>query len=246
MAGVADNLAAMLEDRYHRGNYQDVTDRADAPLEDAVALMVRERLTGDAPPASSRKIVELWRDWIEERAGERPRRGSTGAIEDQRRFAGAVRDLLASLDMADELGSEAATRRTRTRTTPASEDDAEGAADEAESADAASPDDVEASAEESEAGEGEATEADADETRRRRRHVRRARHRRGAPRRRALLQPAAGDRLHGLHHPLRRDGARPRISATSPSSTACAPISTSSSPICRAPSAASPTACSAA
>src|SRR6187397_74322 len=70
MGGMARNLAAMLEDRYHRGNYHEVTDRADAPLEDAVALMVRERLTGDAPPASSRKVVELWRDWIEERAGD--------------------------------------------------------------------------------------------------------------------------------------------------------------------------------
>ena len=28
MGGVARNLAAMLEDRYHRGNYQEVTDRA--------------------------------------------------------------------------------------------------------------------------------------------------------------------------------------------------------------------------
>src|SRR5216110_3781184 len=42
MSGVAKNLSAMLEDRYHRGNYQEVSDRADAPLEDAVALMVRE------------------------------------------------------------------------------------------------------------------------------------------------------------------------------------------------------------
>jgi hypothetical protein len=33
--------------RYHRGGkYEEITDRADAPLEDAVALMVRERLTG--------------------------------------------------------------------------------------------------------------------------------------------------------------------------------------------------------
>src|SRR3954462_4328063 len=46
MSGVAVNLSAMLEDRYHRGNYQEITDRADAPLEDAVALIVRERLTG--------------------------------------------------------------------------------------------------------------------------------------------------------------------------------------------------------
>ena len=52
MAGVASNISAMLEDRYHRGNYHEITDRADAPLEDAVAMMVRERLTGaSAPPA---------------------------------------------------------------------------------------------------------------------------------------------------------------------------------------------------
>src|SRR5690606_523122 len=105
MAGVAGNLAAMLEDRYHRGNYHEITDRADAPLEDAVALLVREKLTGSAPPASGRKVLELWRDWIEERAGS-----NLGQLEDivddQRRFAAAVRDLIASLDMADELGSE--------------------------------------------------------------------------------------------------------------------------------------------
>src|SRR6185369_10254661 len=89
MSGVARNLSAMLEDRYHRGNYQDVSDRADAPLEDAVALMVRERLTGDAPPASSRKVVDLWRDWIEERAGKDLSR-LTGDIENQGRFAGTV------------------------------------------------------------------------------------------------------------------------------------------------------------
>ena len=35
MAGVADNLAAMLEDRFHRGKFDEVADRADAPIEDA-------------------------------------------------------------------------------------------------------------------------------------------------------------------------------------------------------------------
>ena len=29
MTGVASNLGAMLEDRYHRGNYHEITDRAD-------------------------------------------------------------------------------------------------------------------------------------------------------------------------------------------------------------------------
>ena len=102
MAGVADNLSAMIEDRYHRGGkYEEITDRADAPLEDAVALMVRQRLTGRRPPAAAAKIVDLWRDFVEERAG-RDLDGLVSSVENQRAFARSVRDLLSSLDMADE------------------------------------------------------------------------------------------------------------------------------------------------
>src|SRR5207244_7323655 len=71
MSGVARNLSAMLDDRFHRGKFDQVTDRADAPIEEAVALMVRERLTGQAPPAAARKIVDLWRLLIEDRSEER-------------------------------------------------------------------------------------------------------------------------------------------------------------------------------
>ena len=102
MSGVADNLSAMIEDRYHRGGkYEDITDRADAPLEDAVALMVRQRLTGLAPPKAAAKIVDLWRDFVEERAG-RNLDGLLANIEDQRAFGRSVRDLLSSLDMSDD------------------------------------------------------------------------------------------------------------------------------------------------
>ena len=102
MAGVASNITAMLEDRYHRGGkYEEITDRADAPLEDAVALMVRERLTGAKPPAAAAKIVDLWRDFIEDRAGG-DLDGLLKNIENQRDFARGIRELLSSLDMADE------------------------------------------------------------------------------------------------------------------------------------------------
>jgi cobaltochelatase CobT len=101
MTGVASNLSAMLEDRYHRGTYADVSDRADAPLEDAVAMMVRERLTGLAPPKAAQRIVELWRPIIEDRAGEElDKLGDS--IEDQRAFGRAIHKLLQSLDMMDE------------------------------------------------------------------------------------------------------------------------------------------------
>jgi cobaltochelatase CobT len=102
MAGMAGNITAMLEDRYHRGGrYEEITDRADAPLEDALALMVRERLTGLKPPKAAEKLVDLWRDVIESKAGPDLDRLSK-AVEDQRAFARAVRDMLASLDMAEQ------------------------------------------------------------------------------------------------------------------------------------------------
>src|SRR6187399_2469689 len=71
MAGVAKNLTAMLDDHFHRGKFDEITDRADAPLADALAMLVRERLTGQAPPAAARKIVDLWRPVLEDKIGKR-------------------------------------------------------------------------------------------------------------------------------------------------------------------------------
>ena len=206
MTGVADNLAAMLEDRYHRGNYHEVSDRADAPLEDAVALVVRERLTGKAPPTSGRKVVELWRDWIEERAGDDLSRLAE-TIEDQRHFAGARPrpDRLARHGRRARRrrrrrrrGRERRGRRRRERRRVRLE----------RCRRRRNPEEVEAAADDTEAGEGESSDADADEMiddgeMSDARDTGEAR-RTPTP----LLQPAADDRLQGLHHPLRRDRAR--------------------------------------
>jgi cobaltochelatase CobT len=106
MAGVAKNLSAMLDDRFHRGKFDEVSDRADAPLEEAVALIVRERLTGQVAPPSARKIVELWRPLIEDRAGRDLDRLER-LIDNQSRFGDAIHDLLDALDMGDDRSSEA-------------------------------------------------------------------------------------------------------------------------------------------
>jgi len=101
MQGVAQNLSAMLDDRFHRGKFGEVTDRADAPIEDALAMMVRERLTGLPPPDAAKKLVELWRPLIEDRAGDNLDRLER-LVEDQRRFGDAVHDLLDCLDMGED------------------------------------------------------------------------------------------------------------------------------------------------
>ncbi len=105
MQGVARNLAAMLDDKFHRGKFDEIADRADAPIEEALAMMVRERLTGQAPPPAARRLVELWRSFIEARAGRDLDR-LEDIIEDQRRFGDAVHDLLDSLDMGEDRGHE--------------------------------------------------------------------------------------------------------------------------------------------
>ncbi len=105
MLGTKNNLTAMLSDRYHRGPYAEITERADAPIQDAVALMVRERLTGQAPPADARKIVDLWRDYIEARADKDLSR-LTDVLGDQKKFGEITRDLLTSLEMGEDRGLE--------------------------------------------------------------------------------------------------------------------------------------------
>ena len=101
MLGVASNLSARLDDHYHRGNYDEITDKADAPLEDAVAMIVRERLTGLKPPRPAQKIVDLWRDFVEQKAGK-DLDGLLGSMEDQQKFAKVVQQMLTSLDMAEQ------------------------------------------------------------------------------------------------------------------------------------------------
>jgi len=102
MPGMATNLTARVEDQYGHGRYAEITERADAPLEDALALIVREQLTGAAPPKTAKAMVELWRPWIEERAGRTLSRLSQFA-EDQASFGQVMRDVLKTLDLSDEL-----------------------------------------------------------------------------------------------------------------------------------------------
>jgi len=104
MLGVKANLTAMIDDRFHRGKFDEVTDRADAPIEEAISMMVRERLTGQAPPAAAKKLVDLWRPFIEDRAG-RGLDKLERVVEDQRKFGDAVHDLLESLDMGEDRSS---------------------------------------------------------------------------------------------------------------------------------------------
>ena len=72
----------------------------EVPLSTALGLMVRERLTGQAPPESARAGVDLVREWIESKAG-RDLDALGLALDDQRAFQKLSTALLEHLDLVD-------------------------------------------------------------------------------------------------------------------------------------------------
>lgn len=102
MYGMAQNLAAKAEDHYKNFNFENISERSEAPLDEALALIVRERLTGLSPPKKAQPIVDIWRSSIEQHAGhvldELDR-----VMDDQQSFGSLLRDVLTALDLTDEV-----------------------------------------------------------------------------------------------------------------------------------------------
>ena len=101
MPGMAANLTARLEDQYSHGRFRSISDRGDAPLEDALALLIRERLTGLPPPQSTKGLVDVWRPLIEARCSKLLQR-LEGLSENQEQFGRQIRDLLKILEMVEQ------------------------------------------------------------------------------------------------------------------------------------------------
>ena len=99
MKGVARNLKANIEKYYHEHEIV-AKDNPDAsPLGDVLKLLVRERLTHELPPKSTRKAVNELRYEIEEKAGESLDELIQN-IHDQDQFSKLSRKVIADLDLA--------------------------------------------------------------------------------------------------------------------------------------------------
>jgi cobaltochelatase CobT len=105
MSGVASNLESMNAEKYAKANFSGIERQEDAPLAEAMAMMVREKLAGTQAPASAGKVLDLWRPFIEEKAGG-DLDNLKEAIEDQQAFAKLVRHMLSSMQMAEDLGDD--------------------------------------------------------------------------------------------------------------------------------------------
>ena len=100
MDGVRANLNDLIDARIRGDGITRARTAEEVPLATAVALLARQRLTGEAPPTAAAKGLKLVQNWIEEKAGaELDALAMT--IDDQTSFATLSRRLLEDLELAD-------------------------------------------------------------------------------------------------------------------------------------------------
>ena len=98
MAGVTANLNHALDMRLRTDPISRAQAADEVPISTALALVVRERLTGQPVPPIAAQGVDLLRGWIEDKAG-----GDLDALglalDDQRAFASLAQTMLEHLDL---------------------------------------------------------------------------------------------------------------------------------------------------
>ncbi|MBW8304829.1 MAG: cobaltochelatase subunit CobT [Brevundimonas sp.] len=108
LAGVRANMNAALLTRLERSGALRVTEAERVPAAEAVALLVRERLTGQRAPDGAGALLDLVRADLEAKAGARID-ALVDVADDQDAFAVRLREVLRALDLdpGDGRGDDA-------------------------------------------------------------------------------------------------------------------------------------------
>ncbi|KPL67118.1 cobalt chelatase [Erythrobacter sp. SG61-1L] len=102
--GIRGNLAASLDMRMASDPISRATSADEVPIQTALALMLREKLTGQPVPRSAEQGVNFVREWIDEKAGGDFDRLAL-SIDDQKAFQSLTLDMLRHLELtrAEEI-----------------------------------------------------------------------------------------------------------------------------------------------
>jgi cobaltochelatase CobT len=100
MQGVSENLDASLADRCKALSFDRVNEYENVPVPEVIGLVVREQLTGKEPPENIKPIVDMWRNWVMDRAGE-DFDALKDNIGDQEEFALALNQFISDLALSD-------------------------------------------------------------------------------------------------------------------------------------------------
>ncbi len=160
MVGVRSNLAAAHEHRAREEGYDQVGQRDDTLLAEAIGFLASEAFTGDKPPPSARPMVDAVRKTLDPRVG-RDLTELGGLIDDQEAFVESLRRLIQDLDLEDDtqpMGEEETEGESEDQQSEGDDSDSSGAEESEASAQASVPTETTES-EESQDAEG-ASEGD--------------------------------------------------------------------------------------
>ncbi|MDJ0640768.1 MAG: cobaltochelatase subunit CobT [Paracoccaceae bacterium] len=105
MPGTCGNIDAVIESDARRKGYDQVTNAAEAPLAVAAGYMVRQLASGRDLPTSAANLLDLWKGFIEEQAGE-TLESLDDMLDDQAAFAKFARQVITDLGYGDQLGDD--------------------------------------------------------------------------------------------------------------------------------------------
>ena len=104
MAGAARNLSEAVDERCRRQGFTRAASADDVPLAEAVGLYARETLSGRTASPVAAGVLDLWRDWFDQRAADAFAK-LAGQIHDQEAFATLAGRLMEDLELLDDAAS---------------------------------------------------------------------------------------------------------------------------------------------
>ena len=105
MPGTATNIDAKISNEAARKGYDNITQAADAPLAVAAGYLIRHLATGRDLPKSADNIMQLWRGFIEDHAGD-TLNNMGDLLGNQQEFAKFARQMISDLGYGDQLGDD--------------------------------------------------------------------------------------------------------------------------------------------
>ena len=135
MDGVAENLNALMDERFRLKHYSDPDMRSDVPFEEALYLMARTSMSGEDIPAHAIKAHGLWAEWMSDHLGGEDAFDSLKPfLRDQNAFAEKAKELITrmKIDIGEDAGERESEEETESDAGGSSDDNQEAAQDEPE------------------------------------------------------------------------------------------------------------------
>ena len=105
MPGTAGNIDAKIGNEAARRGYDQVRNASDVPLSVGAAHLIRHLATGRDLPPGAQNVMQLWRGFIEDQAGE-TLDGLQDKLANQSDFARFARKMISDLGYGDQLGDD--------------------------------------------------------------------------------------------------------------------------------------------